>query len=69
MLRTWTVDQQPEKERKTIEGDQGEPAKDFPTVKSVSLRLKYDKWMNGSVYLGLVWIGPFYREFGVGLFV
>ena len=37
MLRTSTVDQQPEKERKTIESDQGELTKDFPMVKSVFL--------------------------------
>jgi len=37
MLRISTMDQQPEKERKTIEGDQGEPTKYFPMVKSVFL--------------------------------
>ena len=33
--------------KEAIEGDQGEPAKDPPTVKLVfSLGLKYSEWMN-----------------------
>ena len=50
---------------KTIEADRGEPAKDLLIVKSVfSLEHNYSKWVNSRTYLG-----PFYREFGVGLLV
>ena len=31
--------------------------------------LKYEKWMNSYAYLGLIRLGPFYREFGVDLLV
>ena len=56
--------------KETIEGDQGEPAKDPPTVRSdFSLELKYSEWMNSRTYLSLVRLGPFYREFRVGLLV
>ena len=50
---------------KTIAADRGEPAKDLLIVKSVfSLEHNCSKWVNSRTYLG-----PFYREFGVGLLV
>ena len=50
---------------KTIVADRGEPAKDLLIVKSVfSLEHNCSKWVNSRTYLG-----PFYREFGVGLLV
>lgn len=69
MLRTLMVYQQPKIERKIIEGDRGEPIKYPSMIKSVSLGLKNDEWMNNSAFLSLVSLGPFYREFGVGLHV
>ena len=54
----------------TIEGNQGELAKDPPTIKSVfSLEHKGSEWMNSSVYLGWIRLDPFYREFGMSLLV
>ena len=48
----------------------GKPAKNPSTVKSIfSLGLKFSEWINGRMYLGLVKLGPFYREFRVGLLV
>ena len=58
------------RKKETIEGDWGESAKDLPTVKSVfSLGLKFSEWMSNETCLGLVRLGPFYKEFGVGLFI
>ena len=58
------------REKETIEGDRGKPAKDSLTVKLVvSLELKYNEWMNSRTHLGLVRLDPFYREFGVDLLV
>ena len=54
----------------TIEGDQGESAKDSPTVKSVfSLEHKSSEWVTSRTYLGWVRLGPFYRKFGVSLLI
>ena len=48
----------------------GKPAKNPSIVKSIfSLGLKFSEWMNGRMYLGIVRLGPFYREFRVGLLV
>ena len=45
-------------------------AKDPPIVKSIfSLGLNFSEWMNSRTYIGLVRIGPFYREFEVDLLV
>ena len=47
---------------KTIEANRSELAKDPLIVKSVfSLKHNCSKWMNSRTYLG-----PFYREFGMG---
>ena len=54
----------------TIKSDWGEPTKDHPMVKSVfSLEHKSSGWMNSRTYLGWMGLGPYYREFKVGLLV
>ena len=61
----WRLDDLKRK-KETIKGDQGDPL----TVKSdFFLELKYSEWMNNRTYLSLVRLGPFYREFRVGLLV
>ena len=56
--------------REIIKDDWGEPAKDFPTIKSfISLDLKYSEWMNSKTYLGWMRHSPFIENFEVGLLI
>ena len=49
-----------ERKKEVIEGDQSEPAKDLPMVKSIfSLEHKCSEWMNSSMYLDQLRLGPF----------
>ena len=58
------------RKKKPIEGYWGESAKDLPTIKSnFFLELKYSEWMSSRMYLRLMRLGHFYREFGVGQLV
>ena len=58
------------REKKTVKGDRGEPAKDHLMVKSIfSLEHKDGELVNHKTYLGLMGSDPFYREFLVGLLV
>ena len=67
-LQRWLDDLK--RKKNTIEGDWGELTKNFPTVKSVfSIELKYSKWMNNRIYLGLVRLSYFNKKFGVGLLI
>ena len=65
ILRTSTVNQWPENEKKnvTIEDGQGEPAKGPPMVKlDFSLGVKYSEWVNRNAYLWFDKVGSFFIE-------
>ena len=67
-LQRWLDDLK--RKKTTIESDWSELTKDLPMVKSVfSIGLKYSKWMNNRIYLGLVRLSHFYKKFGVGLLI
>ena len=58
------------RKKETIEDERSEPAKDPPIVKSVFfLGLNFSEWMNSKLYIDLVRLAPFYKEFRVGLLV